>query len=83
MERLCSTEMVVVFFTRNYVVPMTQKGKHLRGKPFPPKGCAVVRLCGLAGLNKMDAICKVLLELMQSPKSWPGQMLSRVMAVPS
>lgn len=62
---------------------MTQKGEHQRGKPFPLRDCALVRLGGLAGLNKVDAVCKMLVGLMQSPKSWPGGTLSRVTAEPS
>lgn len=62
---------------------MKQKGEHLRGKLFLPRDCALERLGGLAGLNTVDTVCKVLVRLMQCPRSWPGQTLSRVTAEPS
>lgn len=56
---------------------MTQCSKRVRGKPFPPKACTLVRLGVLAGLNKVQTVQKVLVGLPRSPKSWPGRMLSR------
>lgn len=56
---------------------MMQCSKHVRGKPFPPKACTLVRLGVLVVLNRMQRVRKVLVGLMQPSKSWPGQVLSR------
>lgn len=37
---------------------MTRCSKHVRGKPFPPKACTLVRLGVLAGLNKVQTVLK-------------------------